>query len=530
MDRFLQGTWDKEKMHNQKKILLLIIICGLVLRLTGNTYGLPYFFGGDENKKVSTALNMENNSFSHDFRHPSFLYNSLFILFKLSTPFRPFLEKALPFGEVLQTENVFYLWLARCWMALLGTIAIYLVYLLGRKVKDDITGLFAALLFSITPLMAVSAHYTKEDTPLVFGVCLALLAIVKLSENRATQYYIYAGLACGLAFGIKFQGAALFLLIIFVHFLPEFDPRRREKDFLRKGVSKAGLKKMSIAFGAFITGFFLSSPVLIFNIPELIDGMNYQVNYIASGHHDKIAISALDYFFSFYLIKSIIPGLNIFIFLLSVAGAWLLYKEERRKTLILLLWFFGYYLSAEISLAKPYPFYSRYILPVIPVLCIFAGFSFAKSIPVIKNPSRQWVKLLLGFGLSLMIAYPLYLSTRYVLSMNPDTRLIAREWIIRHIPADAVLYEDGFRIKERFCMSLDPESYEEIKSKPDVVYFIISSHKFARYLEHPKAVPGQTAMYQEIITQCHLIKEFTPSFRSYGFNNPAIAIYSNRRE
>ena len=369
----------------QNKILLLIIICGLVLRIIGSTYGLPYFPGGDEYNKVYTALNMEHDFFIHDFRHPSFLYNSLYILFKLFAPFRPFLEKSLPFGDIFITEYVFYLWLARCWMALLGSITIYLVYLLGKKVKDDFTGLFAALFFAITPLMVVSAHYTKEDTPLVFGVCLALIAIMNLSEKKQTKDYIFAGLACGLAFGIKFQGAALFLLVVFVHFLPENLSRITEKGFLKERLSWVHLKKLGISFFSFLAAFLLSSPVLLLNFVKLIDGIKFQVNYIATGHHDQIAISALEYFFSFYLIKSIIPGLTLFVFIFSVVGAWFLYKEEKRKTFILLLWCVGYYLLAEISLAKPYPFYSRYILPIIPVLCLFAGFSVGKSIFLIKN-------------------------------------------------------------------------------------------------------------------------------------------------
>jgi hypothetical protein len=473
---------------------------------------------------------MEHDFFQHDFRHPSFLYNSLYILFKLFQPLRPFLEKNLPFGDIFITEYVFYLWLARCWMALLGTITIYLVYLLGKKVKDDITGLFAALLFAITPLMVVSAHYTKEDTPFVFGVCLALIAIVQLSEKKRIKDYIYAGLACGLAFGIKFQGLSLFLLVVIIHFMPENFSRITEKWVLKERLSWVHLRKLGISFFSFLAAFFLSSPVLLLNFVKLIDGIKFQVNYIATGHHDQIAVSALEYFFSFYLIKSIIPGLTLFVFIFSVVGAWFLYKEEKRKSFILLLWCVGYYLLAEISLAKPYPFYSRYILPIIPILCLFAGFSVGKSVFLIKSSTKTLSGLLLGFCLFLTISYPLYISLRYVLSMNPDTRLIAREWIIRHIPQNAVLYEEGFRIEERTFASLNPDSYEKTKRSADTAYFIISSHKFSRYLEHPKAVPEQTAMYREIISRCYLIKDFSPTFKSYGFNNPMISIYGNRQE
>jgi 4-amino-4-deoxy-L-arabinose transferase-like glycosyltransferase len=415
-------------------------------------------------------------------------------------------------------------------MAILGTMTIYLVYLLGKKVKDNITGLFAALFFAITPIMVVSAHYTKEDTPLVFGVCLALIAIVNLSEKKQIKDYIYAGLACGLAFGIKFQGLSLFLLVVIIHFLPENLSRITEKGFLKERLSGVHLKKLGISFISLLAAFFLSSPVLLFHFVKLLNGINFQINYFATGHHDRIAISALDYFFSFYLIKSIIPGLTIFVFIFSVVGAWSLYKEEKRKIFILLLWCLGYYLLAEISLAKPYPFYSRYILPVIPVLCLFAGFSVAKSISLIKNSPKRLSGLLLGFCLFLIISYPFYISMRYVLSMNPDTRLIVREWMIRHIPQNAVLYEAGFRIKERTFQELEPDSYGKSKQCAENAYFIISSHKFSRYLENPKAVPEQTAMFQEIMSRYYLVKKFTPSFKSYGFNNPVISIYTNRQE
>jgi len=513
----------------QNKFLLLIIICGLLLRLIGSTYALPYFYGGDEERKVKTALKMEHESFEHDFRHPSFLYNSLYALFKLVKPFRPNLEKSLPFGDIFITEFVFFLWIARCWMAILGTMTIYLVYLLGKKMKDDITALFAALFFAITPLMVVSAHYTKEDTPLVFGVSLALIALVNLSERKKIKDYIYAGLASGVAFGIKFQGLSLFLLVVIVHFLPESLPRIRERGFLKERLSWVQLRKLGISFISCLTAFLLTSPVLLFNFRKLIDGIKFQINYIATGHHDQIAISALDYFFSFYLIKSIIPGLTLLVFVFSVAGAWLLYKEEKRKTLILLLWCVGYYLLAELSLAKPYPFYSRYILPAIPVLCLFAGFSAAKTVSLIRNSPKRWHGWMLGLCLFLLISYPLSLSIRYVFSMNPDTRLVAREWVIRHIPENATLYEAGFSIEERTFNELEPDSFEKIKQTAERTYLIISSHNFSRYLEHPKDVPEKAAMFQEIMSQYYLVKEFTPAFKSYGFNNPTILIYSNKK-
>lgn len=43
-------------------------------------------------------------------------------------------------------------------------------------------------------------------------------------------------------------------------------------------------------------------------------------------------------------------------------------------------------------------------------------------------------------------------------------------------------------------------------------------------------MPKKTRMYQEILNRERLVKEFSPPFKPYGFNNPVILIYAIHRE
>ncbi|HEX9920375.1 MAG TPA: glycosyltransferase family 39 protein [Candidatus Methylomirabilis sp.] len=523
-------------------LLTLIFIAGFVLRLWGNTFGLPHRYAPDEGMKVKVALTYKEKGYRHSYSQPSSLYNSLYLLSQAAKVTRPLLEgrtrlQRLP---LLRYEpKAYLLWVGRCWMALLGAITVLLVYLLGRKIGDEKAGVFAAALYAFCPLPVISAHYIKEDTPLVLWVTLSTVLCISLIERGRKSDYLYAGLASGAAFGAKYSGGMAFILLIIAHLLRENTDNQLPDS--GKGGQDRRAWLLFLSGISFLIGFAIISPNLLLRVSDLFKGVIYQSKYILRGHHGGITVGALENLFTFYLRNALFPGITIPVMIGALVGIWRLWEEKRAVATLMLAWIVGYYLFAESSPSKPYPFYSRYILPIVPHLCALAGV-FGSA--VLSRKSALWKKWPIRLAsvalVPLMLLLPVYLSIRYVSTMIPDTRDVAGQWIDANIPKGSILivssglFSYGAPIDHKAYreVKLSDEAYEEYKAYRGAqeVLLIVNGFLYERFLENPEDVPEKTKMYREIFTRERLLKEFKPPFKPYGFNNPVIRIYAFNRE
>jgi hypothetical protein len=263
--------------------------------------------------------------------------------------------------------------------------------------------------------------------------------------------------------------------------------------------------------------------------------------YALRGHHDRITVGALENLLTFYLRKALLPGMTFPLLAGALLGIGKLWKKKRAHAILMGAWIGGYYLLAELSPSKPYPFYSRYILPVVPGLCATAGIlaSILFFIAKAREGRTRVARILCLLCLLAMILPPAYLSTRYVSAMVPDTRDLARQWILAHVPKGSAILTSGkteyvpvVDTKDYQRKDLTTRTYEEYKSQGmgKNVICILSGFEYDRYLENPEDVPKKTRMYQEILSRERLLKEFKAPFRPYGFNNPTIRIYAISNE
>lgn len=100
---------------------------------------------------------------------------------------------------------------------LLGAVNTFLVYMIGKSLKDDLTGWYAALLYTTSVYCFVIAGiFILPDTPQLFYWLLALYFLLEaFNPERAFTYrkfeLVMAGLAIGLALLSKYTSAFLWL-------------------------------------------------------------------------------------------------------------------------------------------------------------------------------------------------------------------------------------------------------------------------------------------------------------------------------
>ena len=118
----------------------------------------------------------------------------------------------------LTLDNEFFLRLAS---VVLGTLSTGLMFLIGRHIKNPLTGLYAALLFTGSLYgFILSGTFILPDTPQVFFWLLTVYLLLKLLPDRdllpkSRTLLLFAGVSAGLAMLSKYHSVFLLTGVFF---------------------------------------------------------------------------------------------------------------------------------------------------------------------------------------------------------------------------------------------------------------------------------------------------------------------------
>ena len=171
----------------------------------------------------------------------------------------------------------------------LGGVVLYagssvLLFLIGKKLFDEKTGLFSVLLFNLIPVFSFGAIIISPDNPLGFFFLFSIYTFLKALDSDAIIHWGLWGLLSGLALLSKYNG--LILVFSFLFYLV-LSSRYRKL-----------WKSSRLYFGLLISAL-VFSPVLLWNLQHHWASFHFQ---FSSGHKGH---------FSFH---------NLFLFLISQAG------------------------------------------------------------------------------------------------------------------------------------------------------------------------------------------------------------------
>jgi hypothetical protein len=238
----------------------------------------------------------------------------------------------------LTFDSEFFLRLAA---VVFGTLSTGLMFLIGRHIKNPLTGLYAALLFTGSFYgFVLSGTFILPDAPQVFFWLLTLYLLLKSLPDRnlmplSRHLLLLAGVTAGLAMMSKYHSVFLvtgtFCYMLFYN---------------------RNWFKVKETYGAFLIFILLCVPVAVWN---------YQNDFISFTYHeDRISITE--------------SGLQMQYFLTEIAGEF--FYNNPVNVLIIL--------SAFVALIRRRQFiradYRRIILWVsIPLLVVFISFSLFRS-------------------------------------------------------------------------------------------------------------------------------------------------------
>ena len=214
--------------------LAVVLAAGLGLRLWGIQQGLPYAYDIDElDHFVPHAVSMfEHGLNPHYFANPPAYTYLLHAVFALRYGTGASTRSAL----VANPTGVYTL--ARVVAAVLGVLALWLLYATGARLLGRAAGLLAAAIEAVAFLPVFYAHLALNDVPTLAPLTLSLLGSAGVLRKDRARDHVLAGVGLGLACATKYTAG-----IVLVTYLAAVAARllgRRPSERPARGERPAG--------------------------------------------------------------------------------------------------------------------------------------------------------------------------------------------------------------------------------------------------------------------------------------------------
>lgn len=540
------------KIVNNKNLLIvtLLTIIGAFFHFYNLNWGAPYYFHPDERNIAASVsqLQFPNQMHPHFFAYGSLpiylMYFTGLLVNLLTTNHQP-----------LSTNFELALQISRFYSALFATLLIPILFFIGKKMKNETTGLIAAFLTTTSVGFIQFAHFgTFEMWLTFFGVLLFWQCIQPLTKKT----FLSIGIILGMLIAIKVSSLALLPIILLLFFLK---PLASSKGTVRKKIFY-GLRFVGVAFIEIIFILWTASLVYVFTNPfvfidtkSFLDSMDYE---------STLALGTLLVFYTgefFDTLPVIFHFINVYPFLLNplitllfipsfLFVCFITFKKKDIPSILLLAFFVILFLSQAILFVK----WTRYMVPTLPFIYLLIAIALSE----IKNKTiKQWSN-----GTLVLISIIFAFSYFVTVFIKPDTRVDAYRFALKTIPYHApilseiydmgiVPFNDAFRNITLFHFyDLDnnsPEATPEALQKQLArnAYIILPSQRILKTrLLHKDRFPQANEFYQELFdgslgyqkiyeTPCDIFCKITylgdPIFRfeqtANVFDHPPIMIF-----
>lgn len=399
--------------------LALILTVGALLRFVPIWFGLPYPLARpDEEVAIGRAVEALNGDLNpHFFHWPSLTFYVFAGALGAASGMRELLGLDDPMTFAHRAL------VTRALVALCGTLTILVLFRLAQRVSGDRQALLAAAFLAVAVLHVRESHFAMTDAlmTLLLWTSLALL----LRAEGSWRMYALAGLAGGLATSTKYNAAAVAVAMTAAQVLLWV---RRPSS----AISWRGWLPIVVFAGAMAAGFLVATPYALLDYPKFSEDLRYDFTHLSGGHNDIILGPGWIY----HATHSLPYGVGLGAFAAAIIGVVPFARRHRDAALILA----GFAVSFYVALGSGYTVFFRYVLPLVPFLCLLA----AAGVDSVSG----WVARRFGAAppavLAVAVAVTLGPALLYAvwfdaLLARTDTRVLAGEWLTAQLaPGDTV--------------------------------------------------------------------------------------------
>ncbi len=404
------------------------------VRLAGITFGLPHVYHPDEGFEVYRAVRLGMGGFDFTRVAKGGYYFLLFAEYGL------YFLKLLITGEVRSVSDFALhfitspesFWkIGRFTTALFGTLTVLVVWIQGRRIAGSRAGLLGAWFLALAYRHVVDSHYITVDVPMTLFTFLAIVMIVEdVSLRSRLNPWLFALVA---AFAVLNKLPAVIL------FVPYFLGAYLRGGWRRK---RGVLTWPTLGPVALTAGIFLiANPGFVMNFMRMVALLSVSVAPAAppGGVGPAAAATNLWAFYWGVLLESQGPASLS----LSLLGIALMLIRRSREAILHASFLVLFFLLIAMT-SSSHLYYSRYVVPLLPGLCLFAGLGLDDLIGRLRIRRRLETVLAVFVGV-LLVVEPAWDSVQWDRQQRrTDTRTLAAEWVEAHVPHGTRVLLEGF--------------------------------------------------------------------------------------
>jgi 4-amino-4-deoxy-L-arabinose transferase-like glycosyltransferase len=426
--------------------LLAILLLALAIRLWGIGNGLPHVFQPHEHWEFNRALRLAAGGIDLDPRtiHKGGYFYLLaveFGVYFLILRAANLVTSVSDFAIAIVRDPTSLWLIGRATTALLGTLTVLLVGVLGRRLDAKAAGLAGAFLLALAPLHVTSSRFVTVDVPMTLLVTAALAVLLLRSDLRR---FPVATLLAALAVATKFIAAILAVPFALLRLAEE----RSATDSILSALGRL-LRRRDVWLSAAlaVAVYLLLSPAAIVHPYEfarfLVDmrgnGQLLQGAQGLDGREGEGAFVAAGFYLSALIQGSGWPWL-----LAAAAGMIAAIRRHRREAVPFLL--FALAIATVICIFGSGLRAARYLLPIVPILALYGGQGIVVAAGVMtRRIGRGTTVSRFAMLLALVCALPpaLEVAREAIVLGREDTRVIAKHWVEEKIPTGSRILLQG---------------------------------------------------------------------------------------
>ena len=404
--------------------LAIILLVALAWRLHNIGFGLPSLYDPDEPIFMIKALELLTNGTLNPkwFGHPGSTTIYLLALIDAAV-----VGSGIAFGAYANVEEFAkaafadpgLLFIpARTAMALLGVLAVWMTYLVGRRTHGTAVALIAAAFLAFNSVHIAWSQVVRTDIHASVFMLASLLFAIRIGQRGRIADYILAGLFTGFAVATKWPAVTIFICVLGAAASRGIESRSElRRDLL--GVIVAGM--------AVFVGIFVASPFIFLDWQTVLANLSNEARPRHLGH------TGAGFFRNgwWYLWHPVRESVGVMGLLLILAGLVVSAVRSRvsRWTLIpAALGFLALIASQNLI-------WSRWVLPLLPMFCVFAAVAIVVLGEKIASAVNSRRRTAIIAALAAFAAMPT-VAGAFAQSAERanDTRSQAARWAVANIP------------------------------------------------------------------------------------------------
>jgi hypothetical protein len=395
--------------------VLGILVLALGLRLWGIKTGLPYAYNSDENAHfVPRAIGLFGHSLNPEYyaNPPAYTY-LLYIVYGIWYGG----GKALSHTFASDPTQVWVI--ARATAAVLGTFAVWLLYLCGARLFDRRTGLLAAGLMAVAFLPVFYAHLALNDVPTLAPLTLSLWATAGVLRYGRLRDYVIAGIGLGLAGATKYTGGIVLLPLI----------AAAVYHYRSSGGSRSALVGLATAGTLALIAFVFADPYAVLDFSAFHSGIAHQ----SAASDDSTGKLGLTHGSGItYYLWTLTWGLGWVPALAALGGSIALWWDERRMIVVLV----PAVIIFLLFMGTQGRYFGRWLMPVLPIFCLLAAYAVLQLADRIGRIIPELRPTMIALAVVALCGQGVVHSVHSgLVDSRADTRNEARAYMVAHVPA-----------------------------------------------------------------------------------------------